>query len=79
MRGLLQPNDFQKYQLENLIEMNRFWCRTAYDPARTKSEEKRRDEKRRYLGEIIQTNFLELAKSSVKSSSGAVMFEKIME
>ena len=48
------------FMLENYIECNRLWCRTAYDPARTKNETTRRDKKRKYLADIISTGLIKL-------------------
>ena len=50
------------FLLRNYIEMNRFWVRTQYDPARTRKEADRRDKRRIYLSEMISTGFKEIAK-----------------
>lgn len=46
--------------MDNYIECNRLWCRTAFDPARTKNETTRRDRKRKYLADIISSGLIKL-------------------
>lgn len=47
--------------LDNYVEENRLWCRTAFDVGRTKGEINRRERKRAFLYEIVKKGFMDLA------------------
>ncbi|TNJ27677.1 Vacuolar protein sorting 35 [Giardia muris] len=50
------------FLLKNYVEMNRFWVRTQYEPARTRKESDRRDKRRLYLSDMISQGFREVSK-----------------
>lgn len=51
-----------KFMLNNYVEENRLWCRTAFDVGRTKGEISRRERKRAFLHELIRQGFMDLSK-----------------
>ncbi|KAH0570544.1 Vacuolar protein sorting 35 [Spironucleus salmonicida] len=61
---------------ENLTEMNRFYARTQFDPARTAAEARRRDDRRTFLGKTIADGFSNFL---INSQNCAEILPKVLQ
>jgi len=69
-----------RFMLNNYVEMNRFWARTAFEPARTRQEGERRDKKRKYLSDMISKGFVEVARlCTIEGLEADIMMEVLQQ